>query len=117
MLISGQIVLYAQAQLRAASEEAQLESEPHGEIPGTLLFRAIVTIRARFPQKITDIMCRKILIKQLGCQSVLAKLSMTAQQALRDVVALQQQNGIPKPDLRRRGCHYDSYRAVVLPRT
>lgn len=113
-LYMSKICSYAQgfAQMRAASEEYDW-SLNYGEI--AMIFRGGCIIRAQFLQKIKE---------AYDCESGLANLLLDPyfkdivenyQSALRQVLAVAIERGIPVPSFSSALAYYDSYRTETLP--
>ncbi|OQO70839.1 phosphogluconate dehydrogenase (NADP(+)-dependent, decarboxylating) [Enterococcus villorum] len=113
-LYFSKIMSYAQgfAQLRVASKEYDW-SLPFGEI--AKIWRAGCIIRARFLQKITDAYDKNPDIENLLLDDYFVDITNKYQQAVRDVVALAVQAGVPVPTFSSAIAYFDSYRAERLP--
>jgi 6-phosphogluconate dehydrogenase len=113
-LYFSKIMSYAQgfAQLRVASKEYDWDL-PFGEIAS--IWRAGCIIRARFLQKITDAYEKNPELANLMLDDYFMDITAKYQQALRDVVAIAVQAGIPVPTFSSAIAYYDSYRAERLP--
>ena len=113
-LYFSKIMSYAQgfAQLRVASKEYGWDL-PFGEI--AKIWRAGCIIRARFLQKITDAYDKDSDIENLLLDDYFVDITNKYQQAVRDVVALAVQAGVPVPTFSSAIAYFDSYRAERLP--
>ena len=113
-LYFSKIMSYAQgfAQLRVASKENNWNL-PFGEI--AKIWRAGCIIRARFLQKITDAYGRDEDLANLLLDEYFLDVTAKYQQAVRDVVALAVQAGVPVPTFSAAITYFDSYRAENLP--
>lgn len=113
-LYFSKIMSYAQgfAQLRVASKENNWNL-PFGEIAS--IWRAGCIIRARFLQKITDAYKRDEDLANLLLDEYFMDLTAKYQQAVRDVVALAVQVGVPVPTFSSAIAYFDSYRSENLP--
>lgn len=113
-LYFSKIMSYAQgfSQLRVASKE-QDWNLPFGEIAS--IWRAGCIIRARFLQKITDAYGRNPDLTNLLLDEYFMDVTAKYQQAVRDVVALAVQAGVPVPTFSSAIAYFDSYRAENLP--
>ena len=113
-LYFSKIMSYAQgfAQLRVASKEYGWDL-PFGEI--AKIWRAGCIIRARFLQKITDAYDKEPDIENLLLDDYFVDITKKYQQAVRDVVALAVQAGVPVPTFSSAIAYFDSYRAERLP--
>ncbi|WP_265455108.1 NADP-dependent phosphogluconate dehydrogenase [Enterococcus sp. HY326] len=113
-LYFSKIMSYAQgfAQLRVASKEYDWDL-PFGEI--AKIWRAGCIIRARFLQRITDAYDKDADLKNLLLDDYFMEITAKYQQAVRDVVAIAVQAGIPAPTFSAAIAYFDSYRAERLP--
>ena len=113
-LYFSKIMSYAQgfSQLRVASKE-QDWNLPFGEIAS--IWRAGCIIRAHFLQKITDAYGRNPDLANLLLDEYFMDVTAKYQQAVRDVVALAVQAGVPVPTFSSAIAYFDSYRAENLP--
>ncbi len=113
-LYFSKIMSYAQgfAQLRVASKENNWNL-PFGEIAS--IWRAGCIIRARFLQKITDAYSREEDLANLLLDEYFLEITAKYQQAVRDVVSLAVQAGVPVPTFSSAISYFDSYRAADLP--
>ncbi|HEL2057689.1 TPA: NADP-dependent phosphogluconate dehydrogenase [Streptococcus suis] len=113
-LYFSKIMSYAQgfAQLRVASKENNWNL-PFGEI--AKIWRAGCIIRARFLQKITDAYGRDEDLANLLLDEYFLDITAKYQQAVRDVVTLAVQAGVPVPTFSAAITYFDSYRAENLP--
>ena len=113
-LYFSKIMSYAQgfAQLRQASKEYDWQL-PFGEI--AKIWRAGCIIRAQFLQKITDAYEKNDDLENLLLDDYFFDITVKYQQAVRDVVALAVQAGVPVPTFSSAIAYFDSYRAEKLP--
>lgn len=113
-LYFSKIMSYAQgfAQLRVASKEEGWDL-PFGEIAS--IWRAGCIIRARFLQKITDAYKQDADLPNLLLDDYFRQVTAEYQAAVREVVALAIQHGVPVPTFASAINYYDSYRAADLP--
>lgn len=113
-LYFSKIMSYAQgfAQLRTASKEYGWDL-PFGEI--AKIWRAGCIIRARFLQKITDAYDHKPDLENLLLDDYFLEITKKYQQAVREVVALAVQAGVPVPTFSSAIAYFDSYRSERLP--
>ncbi|XZG71592.1 NADP-dependent phosphogluconate dehydrogenase [Chitinibacteraceae bacterium HSL-7] len=113
-LYLSKITSYAQgfAQMRAQSDEAGWDLQ-YGEI--AKIFRAGCIIRSRFLQNITDAYATNPKLSNLLLDPYFANIANEYQAALREVVAVAVQAGIPLPTFGSAIAYYDSYRAEKLP--
>lgn len=113
-LYFSKIMSYAQgfAQLRVASEEYDWNL-PFGEI--AKIWRAGCIIRAQFLQKITDAYDKNPAIENLLLDEYFTEITKKYQQAVRDVVSIAVQAGVPVPTFASAIAYYDSYRSERLP--
>lgn len=113
-LYFSKIMSYAQgfAQLRVASKDYGWDL-PFGEI--AKIWRAGCIIRARFLQKITDAYENNPDIENLLLDDYFVEITKKYQQAVREVVALAVQAGVPVPTFSSAIAYFDSYRAERLP--
>lgn len=113
-LYFSKIMSYAQgfAQLRVASKEEGWDL-PFGEIAS--IWRAGCIIRARFLQKITDAYKEDADLPNLLLNDYFRQVTAEYQAAVREVVALAIQHGLPVPTFASAINYYDSYRAANLP--
>ncbi|AST89982.1 NADP-dependent phosphogluconate dehydrogenase [Sutcliffiella cohnii] len=113
-LYMSKIVSYAQgfAQMRAASEERNWNLN-YGEI--AMIFRGGCIIRAQFLQKIKDAYDRDANLANLLLDPYFKEIVEGYQQALRQVVAVAVERGIPVPSFASAIAYYDSYRTETLP--
>ena len=105
---------YAQgfAQLRVASKENNWDL-PFGKIAE--IWRAGCIIRARFLQKITDAYGRNEALDNLLLDEYFKDITAKYQQAVREVVAIAVQAGVPVPTFSSAIAYFDSYRSENLP--
>ncbi|WP_339076290.1 6-phosphogluconate dehydrogenase, decarboxylating [Enterococcus sp. DIV2402] len=113
-LYFSKIMSYAQgfAQLRSASKEYNWEL-PFGEI--AKIWREGCIIRAQFLQKITDAYDKEADLENLLLDDYFKDITANYQQAVRDVVALAVQAGVPVPTFSSAISYFDSYRSDRLP--
>jgi 6-phosphogluconate dehydrogenase len=113
-LYFSKIMSYAQgfAQLRVASKDNGWHL-PFGEIAA--IWRAGCIIRARFLQKITDAYSRDEELANLLLDEYFIEITAKYQKAVREVVALAVQAGIPVPTFSSAIAYFDSYRSENLP--
>ncbi|MGM0213030.1 NADP-dependent phosphogluconate dehydrogenase [Enterococcus sp. AZ109] len=113
-LYFSKLMSYAQgfAQLRAASKEYSWEL-PFGDI--AKIWRAGCIIRAGFLQKITDAYEKDADLANLMLDSYFQEIASKYQTAVREVVGIAVQAGIPVPTFSSAISYYDSYRAERLP--
>lgn len=113
-LYFSKIVSYAQgfAQMKAASQEYGWTLN-YGEI--AKIFRAGCIIRAKFLQKITDAYSKNPDLDNLMLDDYFLNILGNNQAAVRRVVTLAIQAGIPVPTFSSALAYYDSYRSPVLP--
>ncbi|MHC5269917.1 NADP-dependent phosphogluconate dehydrogenase [Enterococcus sp. LJL98] len=113
-LYFSKIMSYAQgfAQLRSASKEYEWDL-PFGEI--AKIWREGCIIRARFLQKITDAYEKEGDLANLLLDDYFKEVTEKYQQAVRDVVALAVQAGVPVPTFSSAIAYFDSYRSERLP--
>ena len=113
-LYFSKIVSYAQgfAQMKAASQEYGWTLN-YGEI--AKIFRAGCIIRAKFLQKITDAYSKNPDLDNLMLDDYFLNILGSNQAAVRRVVTLAIQAGIPVPTFSSALAYYDSYRSSVLP--
>jgi 6-phosphogluconate dehydrogenase len=113
-LYLSKIVSYAQgfAQMRAASEEYDWNLQ-YGDI--AMIFRGGCIIRAQFLQKIKDAYDRDANLANLLLDPYFNEIAEGYQSALRKVLAVAIENGIPVPSFSSAIAYYDSYRTETLP--
>ncbi|GAA3020313.1 NADP-dependent phosphogluconate dehydrogenase [Tetragenococcus solitarius] len=113
-LYFSKIMSYAQgfAQLRVASNEYDWNL-PFGEI--AKIWRAGCIIRAQFLQKITDAYDKDPDIDNLLLDDYFKEIAEKYQQAVRDVIGVAVQAGVPVPAFSSAIAYFDSYRAKRLP--
>ncbi|MBS4191149.1 NADP-dependent phosphogluconate dehydrogenase [Bacillus sp. FJAT-49705] len=113
-LYMSKICSYAQgfAQMRAASEEFGWDLR-YGDI--AMIFRGGCIIRAQFLQKIKDAYDRDPYLKNLLLDPYFKEIVESYQDALREIISVAVQNGIPVPCFSAAMSYYDSYRMEVLP--
>ncbi|MBV7392463.1 NADP-dependent phosphogluconate dehydrogenase [Enterococcus alishanensis] len=113
-LYFSKLMSYAQgfSQLRTASKEYDWDL-PFGDI--AKIWRAGCIIRARFLQKITDAYKKDPDIANLMLDDYFKDIAAKYQKAVREVVAIAVQAGIPVPTFSSAITYYDSYRAERLP--
>ena len=113
-LYFSKIMSYAQgfAQLRQASKEYDWDL-PYGTIDQ--IWRAGCIIRAEFLQNITDAFDKDANLENLLLDEYFIDITKRYQAAVRDVVSLAVQAGIPVPTFTSAISYYDSYRSANLP--
>jgi 6-phosphogluconate dehydrogenase len=113
-LYMSKICSYAQgfAQMRAASEEYEWNLR-YGDI--AMIFRGGCIIRAQFLQKIKDAYDRDPHLANLLLDSYFKEIVESYQSALREVLGIAIQQGIPVPAFSSALAYYDSYRTETLP--
>lgn len=113
-LYMSKICSYAQgfAQMRAASDEFGWDLR-YGDI--AMIFRGGCIIRAQFLQKIKDAYDREPGLKNLLLDPYFKEIVESYQGALREIVAIAAQQGIPVPCTASALAYYDSYRTETLP--
>lgn len=113
-LYFSKIISYAQgfAQLRVASKENNWDL-PFADIAS--IWRAGCIIRSRFLQKITDAYNRDADLANLLLDAYFLDITSHYQQAVRDIVSLAVQAGVPVPTFSAAITYYDSYRTADLP--
>ncbi len=113
-LYMSKICSYAQgfAQLRAASEEYGWDLR-YGDI--AMIFRGGCIIRAQFLQKIKEAYDRDPGLKNLLLDPYFKEIVEGYQDALREIIGVSVQNGIPVPCFSAAIAYYDSYRSETLP--
>jgi 6-phosphogluconate dehydrogenase len=113
-LYMSKICSYAQgfAQMRAASDEFGWDLR-YGDI--AMIFRGGCIIRAQFLQKIKDAYDREPGLKNLLLDPYFKEIVESYQGALREIVSIAAQQGIPVPCTASALAYYDSYRTETLP--
>lgn len=113
-LYFSKLMSYAQgfAQLKTASEEYDWNL-PFGEI--AKIWRAGCIIRAQFLQKIMDAYENDPEIANLLLDDYFKEIVAKYQKAVREVVAMSVEAGVPVPAFSAAISYYDSYRAARLP--
>jgi 6-phosphogluconate dehydrogenase len=113
-LYMSKIVSYAQgfAQMRAASEEYDWNLR-YGDI--AMIFRGGCIIRAQFLQKIKEAYDRDSELPNLLLDPYFKEIVENYQDALRQVISLAVEAGIPVPSFASAIAYYDSYRTETLP--
>ncbi|MEY8459488.1 NADP-dependent phosphogluconate dehydrogenase [Lactococcus ileimucosae] len=113
-LYFSKIMSYAQgfAQLRQASKEYDWDL-PYGTI--AQIWRAGCIIRAEFLQNITDAFDKDPNLENLLLDEYFIDITKRYQAAVREVVSLAVQSGIPVPTFASAISYYDSYRSANLP--
>lgn len=113
-LYMSKICSYAQgfAQMRVASEEYGWDLQ-YGDI--AMIFRGGCIIRAQFLQKIKDAYDRDGGLKNLLLDPYFKEIAESYQTALREIIGVAVQNGIPVPCFSGALSYYDSYRTATLP--
>lgn len=113
-LYMSKICSYAQglAQLKAASDEYQWNLDI-GSI--TMIWRDGCIIRARFLQNIKEAYDANPNMANLLLDQYFKEIVISYQGALRDVISIAVQHGIPVPAFSAALSYYDSYRTATLP--
>jgi 6-phosphogluconate dehydrogenase len=113
-LYMSKICSYAQgfAQMRAASEEYDWNLN-YGEI--AMIFRGGCIIRAQFLQKIKEAYDREPQLANLLLDPYFMEIVQSYQHALRKVLSLAIERGIPVPSFASAIAYFDSYRTETLP--
>ncbi|MDQ0268172.1 NADP-dependent phosphogluconate dehydrogenase [Cytobacillus purgationiresistens] len=113
-LYMSKIVSYAQgfAQMRAMSEEKNWDLR-YGDI--AMIFRGGCIIRAQFLQKIKDAYDHEPELKNLLLDPYFKDIVENYQLALRKVLSIAIERGIPVPSFASAIAYYDSYRTETLP--
>ncbi|MGD7045513.1 NADP-dependent phosphogluconate dehydrogenase [Jeotgalibacillus proteolyticus] len=113
-LYMSKIASYAQgfAQMKAASEEYNWDLK-FGDI--AMIFRGGCIIRAQFLQKIKEAYDREPGLTNLMLDEYFKEIVESYQSALREVISLAVQNGVPVPGFSTALAYYDSYRTETLP--
>ncbi len=113
-LYMSKICSYAQgfAQMRAASKKYGWHI-PYGDV--AMIFRGGCIIRAQFLQNIKNAFDENNELPNLLLDPYFQSIVVEYQQALRDVVILAIQHGIPTPAFSSALAYYDSYRTETLP--
>ncbi|WP_028403012.1 NADP-dependent phosphogluconate dehydrogenase [Ectobacillus panaciterrae] len=113
-LYMSKICSYAQgfAQMRAASDEYEWNLR-YGDI--AMIFRGGCIIRAQFLQKIKDAYDRNLSLANLLLDPYFKEIVENYQSALRRVLAVAIERGIPVPSFSSALAYYDSYRTETLP--
>ncbi|AGK54807.1 NADP-dependent phosphogluconate dehydrogenase [Bacillus sp. 1NLA3E] len=113
-LYMSKICSYAQgfAQMRSASEEYNWDLR-YGDI--SMIFRGGCIIRAQFLQKIKDAYDLDPGLKNLLLDPYFNEIVGSYQDALREIIGVAVQNGIPVPCFSAALSYYDSYRMETLP--
>ncbi|WP_156644451.1 NADP-dependent phosphogluconate dehydrogenase [Lentibacillus sp. JNUCC-1] len=113
-LYMSKICSYAQgfAQMRAASDEYGWDLQ-YGDI--AMIFRGGCIIRAAFLQKIKEAYDRDPKLANLLLDPYFKEIVENYQDALRKVVILAAENGIPVPGFSAALSYFDSYRSARLP--
>ncbi|WP_227937739.1 NADP-dependent phosphogluconate dehydrogenase [Alkalihalobacillus deserti] len=113
-LYMSKIVSYAQgfAQMRAASEENDWNLH-YGDI--AMIFRGGCIIRAQFLQKIKEAYDRDPSLANLLLDPYFNEIIGSYQTALRQVIGVAIERGIPVPSFTGAISYYDSYRTETLP--
>ncbi|MGE8080823.1 NADP-dependent phosphogluconate dehydrogenase [Peribacillus loiseleuriae] len=113
-LYLSKIVSYAQgfAQMRAASEEYEWNLS-YGDI--AMIFRGGCIIRAQFLQKIKEAYDQDPKLANLLLDPYFKEIAEGYQSALREVLTLAIESGIPVPSFASAIAYYDSYRTETLP--
>ncbi|RBP07662.1 NADP-dependent phosphogluconate dehydrogenase [Rossellomorea aquimaris] len=113
-LYMSKICSYAQgfAQMRSASDEYKWDLE-YGDI--AMIFRGGCIIRAQFLQKIKEAYDRESNLSNLLLDPYFKEIVESYQYALREVISVAVQNGVPVPGFSAALSYYDSYRTETLP--
>ncbi|WP_077213900.1 NADP-dependent phosphogluconate dehydrogenase [Bacillus dakarensis] len=113
-LYMSKICSYAQgfAQMRAASNEYNWDLQ-YGDI--AMIFRGGCIIRAQFLQKIKDAYDRDPQLNNLLLDPYFKEIVESYQSALREIIGVAVQRGIPVPCFSAALSYYDSYRMANLP--
>lgn len=113
-LYFSKIISYAQgfAQLRVASKEHNWNL-PFADIAS--IWRDGCIIRSQFLQKITDAYNREADLANLLLDAYFLDVTTKYQQAVRDIVTIAVQAGVPAPTFSAAITYYDSYRSADLP--
>jgi 6-phosphogluconate dehydrogenase len=113
-LYMSKICSYAQgfAQMRAASEEYDWNLR-YGDI--AMIFRGGCIIRAQFLQKIKDAYDREPALANLLLDPYFKEIVEGYQIALRQVLSVAIERGIPVPSFASAIAYFDSYRTETLP--
>jgi 6-phosphogluconate dehydrogenase len=113
-LYMSKICSYAQgfAQMRAASEEYNWDLQ-YGDI--AMIFRGGCIIRAQFLQKIKEAYDQDPKLTNLLLDPYFKEIVESYQDALREIIGVAVQNGIPVPCFSAALSYYDSYRTETLP--
>ncbi|MDQ0225000.1 NADP-dependent phosphogluconate dehydrogenase [Metabacillus niabensis] len=113
-LYMSKICSYAQgfAQMRAASEEYNWDLK-YGDI--AMIFRGGCIIRAAFLQKIKDAYDKNPQLENLLLDSYFKEIVESYQGALRQILTVAIENGVPVPCFSSALSYYDSYRTETLP--
>lgn len=113
-LYMSKICSYAQgfAQMKAASEEYGWDLR-YGDI--AMIFRGGCIIRAQFLQKIKEAFDRDSNLANLLLDEYFQDIVQNYQSALRRVVTLAVERGIPVPSFSSAIVYFDSYRTETLP--
>ncbi|CAN7334650.1 NADP-dependent phosphogluconate dehydrogenase [Rossellomorea sp. LjRoot5] len=113
-LYMSKICSYAQgfAQMRSASDEYKWDLE-YGDI--AMIFCGGCIIRAQFLQKIKEAYDRESNLTNLLLDPYFKEIVESYQYALREVISVAVQNGVPVPGFSAALSYYDSYRTETLP--
>lgn len=113
-LYMSKICSYAQgfAQMRSASDEYKWDLQ-YGDI--AMIFRGGCIIRAQFLQKIKEAYDRESKLSNLLLDPYFKEIVESYQYALREVISVAVQNGVPVPGFSAALSYYDSYRTETLP--
>lgn len=98
--------------MRSASDEYNWELQ-YGDI--AMIFRGGCIIRAQFLQKIKEAYDRESNLTNLLLDSYFKEIVESYQYALREVISVAVQNGVPVPGFSAALSYYDSYRTETLP--
>lgn len=113
-LYMSKICSYAQgfAQMRSASDEYKWDLQ-YGDI--AMIFRGGCIIRAQFLQKIKEAYDLESNLSNLLLDPYFKEIVESYQYALREVISVAVQNGVPVPGFSAALSYYDSYRTETLP--
>ncbi|PFA63917.1 phosphogluconate dehydrogenase (NADP(+)-dependent, decarboxylating) [Bacillus sp. AFS015802] len=113
-LYMSKICSYAQgfAQMRSASDEYNWDLQ-YGDI--AMIFRGGCIIRAQFLQKIKEAYDHESNLTNLLLDPYFKEIVESYQYALREVISVAVQNGVPVPGFSAALSYYDSYRTETLP--
>ncbi|WP_226673075.1 NADP-dependent phosphogluconate dehydrogenase [Rossellomorea aquimaris] len=113
-LYMSKICSYAQgfAQMRSASDQYNWDLQ-YGDI--AMIFRGGCIIRAQFLQKIKEAYDQESNLTNLLLDPYFKEIVESYQYALREVISVAVQNGVPVPGFSAALSYYDSYRTETLP--